>query len=200
MTLVPISAILLAGGAGRRMGGQDKGWLEFRGQPLVRHVITRIRPQVDEIVISANRNLDAYRALGYRVVTDSCAGFQGPLAGVLAGLKAVQHDWVLTVPCDSPLLPPDLAQRLIAPLLTGNAQIAVARTGERQYPVIMVCARALIEDLQRYLDEGARAVSGWQSRHCPAVVEFPDAAAFVNINQPEDLRLADHRLNSMRSR
>lgn len=192
MVQAPISAIILAGGAGRRMGGQDKGLLELAGQPLVRHVLARIQPQVDEILISANRNLDDYCALGHRVVTDASAGFQGPLAGVLAGLKAAQHAWVLSVPCDSPALPLDLVRQLAAPLLAGDAEIAVASAGGRHHPAIMMCARRLADDLERYLAEGGRAVYTWQSRHCTAVVEFADTAAFANINQPEDLLPGRH--------
>lgn len=183
----PISAILLAGGAGRRMGGQDKGWLEYDGQPLIRHVLARIEPQVDEIVISANRNLEDYRVLGHQVVADASQGFQGPLAGLLAGMKAVRNAWVLTVPCDSPSLPLTLAVQLAAPLLTGRAEISVAHAGGRAHSAIMLCALGLAEDLAHYLDEGGRAVSGWQSRHRTSFVEFDDTAAFANMNEPDDL-------------
>ncbi|MHB1247276.1 MAG: molybdenum cofactor guanylyltransferase MobA [Sulfuriferula sp.] len=183
----PVSAIILAGGAGRRMGGQDKGWVKLHGLPLVAHVLAHIQPQVDEILISANRNLEDYRALGYVVVKDAFDGFQGPLAGVLAGLNTARHDWVLTVPCDTPQLPADLVQRLVAPLLAGQAEIAIASAGGRTHPVIMMCARHLKDDLDQYLAEGGRAVHAWQSRHMTATIEFADAAAFVNLNQPEDL-------------
>lgn len=169
------------------MGGQDKGWVKLYGLPLVAHVLAHIQPQVDEILISANRNLDDYRALGYVVVKDAADGFQGPLAGVLAGLNTVCHDWVLTVPCDTPQLPADLVQRLVAPLLMGQAEIAVASAEGRTHPVIMVCARHLTNDLDQYLAEGGRAVHAWQSRHRTATIEFTDAAAFLNLNQPEDL-------------
>ncbi|BBP05996.1 molybdenum cofactor guanylyltransferase [Sulfuriferula plumbiphila] len=187
MAQSPISAIILAGGAGRRMGGQDKGLVKLHDLPLVVHVLARILPQVDEILISANRNLDDYRALGYPVVMDVTDGFQGPLAGVLAGLHAARHEWVLTVPCDTPLLPADLVQQLVAPLLAGHAEIAVASAGGRAHPAIMVCARRLVDDLDQYLAGGGRAVHGWQARHRTSGVEFADAAAFVNVNQPEDL-------------
>lgn len=187
MAQPPISAIILAGGAGRRMGGQDKGLVKFHGVPLVAHVLARIQPQVDEILISANRNLDDYRALGYAVVADATDGFQGPLAGVLAGLHAARHAWVLTVPCDTPLLPADLVQQLAAPLLAGHAEIAVAGAGGRPHPAIMMCARRLLDDLDGFLAEGGRAVHAWQARHRTVTVEFADAAAFVNMNRPEDL-------------
>lgn len=187
MAQPPISAIILAGGAGRRMGGQDKGLVKLHGLPLVAHVLARIQPQVDEILISANRNLDDYRALGYAVVMDAADGFQGPLAGVLAGLHAARREWVLTVPCDTPLLPANLVQQLAAPLLAGHAEIAVASAGGRAHPAIMICARHLVDDLDKYLAEGGRAVHAWQARHRTATVGFADAVAFVNVNQPEDL-------------
>ncbi len=186
MAQPPVSAIILAGGAGRRMGGQDKGLVKLHGLPLVAHVLARIQPQVDEILISANRNLDDYRTLGYVVVMDASDGFQGPLAGVLAGLHAAHHEWVLTVPCDTPLLPADLVQQLAAPLLAGHAEIAVASAGGRTHPAIMMCARRVVDDLDKYLAEGGRAVHAWQARHRTATVGFADAAAFINVNQPED--------------
>ena len=186
MAQPPVSAIILAGGAGRRMGGQDKGLVKLHGLPLVAHVLARIQPQVDEILISANRNLDDYRTLGYPVVMDASDGFQGPLAGVLAGLHAARHEWVLTVPCDTPLLPADLMQQLAAPLLAGHAEIAVASAGGRTHPAIMMCARRVVDDLDKYLAEGGRAVHAWQARHRTATVGFADAAAFINVNQPED--------------
>ncbi len=169
------------------MGGQDKGLVKLHGLPLVAHVLARILPQVDEILISANRNLDDYRALGYPVVIDALDGFQGPLAGVLAGLHAAHHEWVLTAPCDTPQLPADLVQHLAAPLLTGHAKIVIASAGGRAHPAIMICARRLADDLGKYLAEGGRAVHAWQARHRTATIEFPDAAAFINVNQPEDL-------------
>ena len=187
MTASPISAIILAGGAGQRMGGQDKGLVKFHDRPLVAHVLTCIQPQVDEILISANRNLDDYQALGYPVLRDASDGFQGPLAGMLAGLYAARHAWVLTVPCDTPLLPADLVRQLTAPLLAGHIEIAIASAGGRTHPVIMACARRLADDLDNYLAEGGRAVHTWQARHPHVMVEFADATAFVNVNQPEDL-------------
>src|SRR5687767_8689050 len=106
-----VSGIVLAGGQGRRMGGVDKGLKALRGKPMVEWVLARLAPQVDEVVINANQNLEIYRKLGYPVVTDEISGFAGPLAGLHAGLKAAKHDLVVTVPCDSPFLPEDLVSR-----------------------------------------------------------------------------------------
>ena len=157
MTASPISALILAGGAGQRMGGQDKGLVKFHDRPLVAHVLTRIQSQVDEILISANRNLDDYQALGYPVLRDASDGYQGPLAGMLAGLYAARHAWVLMVPCDTPLLPADLVRQLTAPLLAGHIEIAIASAGGRTHPVIMACARRLVDDLDNYLADTEHA-------------------------------------------
>ena len=107
-----VSGIVLAGGQGRRMGGVDKGLQPLRGKPMVEWVIERLAPQVDEIIINANQNIESYESFGHRVVPDEIGGFAGPLAGLHAGLKAAAHPLVVTVPCDSPFLPPDLVSRL----------------------------------------------------------------------------------------
>lgn len=187
-----VSAIILAGGAGRRMGGQDKGLIVLNGQALVTHVIQRIAPQVDEILISANRNLPDYQVLGYTVLSDASPDLQGPLAGLLSGLRAARYEWVLSVPCDTPQLPQDLVRQLFVPLLAGAADISVAQAGERRHPVVMLCRRDLAADLQTSLDAGIRSVHAWQARHRTLAVPFNDAAAFTNLNQPDDL----NRLNA----
>lgn len=187
-----VSAIILAGGAGRRMGGQDKGLIVLNGQALVTHVIQRIAPQVNEILISANRNLPDYQVLGYTVLSDASPDLQGPLAGLLSGLRAARYEWVLSVPCDTPQLPQDLVRQLFAPLLAGAADISVAQAGERRHPVVMLCRRDLAADLQTSLDAGIRSVHAWQARHRTLAVPFNDAAAFTNLNQPDDL----NRLNA----
>ena len=108
-----ITGIVLAGGLGRRMGGVDKGLVDFLGKPLVAHVIQRLNPQVDEILINANREIDRYAAFGHPVIQDDIEGFAGPLAGLHKGMREAKHPYVLTVPCDSPLLPMNLVGRLI---------------------------------------------------------------------------------------
>ncbi|HAN56705.1 MAG TPA: molybdenum cofactor guanylyltransferase MobA [Betaproteobacteria bacterium] len=187
MPTPPVSAIILAGGAGRRMGGQDKGLIMLAGRPLVAHVVQRIAPQVAEILISANRNLSDYQALGYPVLCDASPDLQGPLAGLLSGLRAAQHEWLLSVPCDTPLLPVNLVTELLKPLLADEADITVAQAGDRRHHVVMLCRRDLAADLQTSLSAGVRAVHAWQAQHRTLAVTFPDAAAFANLNQPDDL-------------
>ena len=132
---LPITGVILAGGRGTRMGGVDKGLKRLRGRPMVEWVIERLAPQVDEVLINANQNLDAYAALGYRVIPDEIGGYAGPLAGLHRGLSQAAHDLVATVPCDSPFLPADLIRRLAGELSARQADLAVAKTGQQPHPV-----------------------------------------------------------------
>jgi molybdenum cofactor guanylyltransferase len=150
--------------------------------------VERFAPQVGEVIISANRNLDRYAALGHTAVPDATSEFAGPLAGLLAGMAHARFDLVCTVPCDSPALPLDLVERLRHALLESAAEVAVARTTERVHPVFALYRRELRTSLADYLATGARAVQGWQSSRHRVEVSFDDAAeAFHNINSPEDL-------------
>ena len=187
-----ITGIILAGGQGRRMGGTDKGLQLLRGQPLVTWVLERLAPQVDELLISANRNLDAYARFGYRVISDENSDvekFAGPLAGLQQGLKEAAHPLVLTVPCDSPFLPTDLAQRLYATLKRENAQIAVAKTFDQPHPVFCLCRRDVLPHLDAFLRTGGRKFDAWYSTLKVTEVNFDDEAeAFGNINTLEELQ------------
>jgi molybdopterin-guanine dinucleotide biosynthesis protein A len=182
-----ISGIVLAGGRGRRMGESDKGWLELDGRPLIRHVLDRFAPQVDDVVISANRNLERYRALGHPVATDALPDFAGPLAGLHAALPLTRHDLVATVPCDSPYLPLDLVARLRAELERVQADIAVAAADGRVHPVFCLCRRSLWDSLGAFLAVGGRKVEAWYSGERHAIVPFDRLEAFRNINAPGDL-------------
>jgi molybdenum cofactor guanylyltransferase len=184
-----ITGVILAGGLGRRMGGVDKGLQELDGQPMVHWVLQRLQPQVSEVLINANQNVERYRALGYPVVPDRIAGFAGPLAGLHAALSAETHPLVLTVPCDSPLLPADLAVRLGAALQAAGAEIAVAKTFDRLQPVFCLCRREVLPSLSAYLATGERKFEGWLASCKVTLVAFDDEAeAFSNINTGEDLR------------
>lgn len=189
-----ISGIILAGGQGRRMGGTDKGLQLLRGKPLVAWVLERLAPQVDELLISANRNLDAYTRFGYRVIPDqsSVEKFAGPLAGLQQGLKQAAHPLVLTVPCDSPFLPADLAQRLYTVLNQQNAQVAVAKTFDQPHPVFCLCRRDLLPHLNAFLKTGGRKFDAWYSTLKVTEVNFDDEAeAFGNINTLEELQASE---------
>ncbi len=183
-----ITGIILSGGRATRMGGVDKGLVTLANKSLVQHVITRLETQVDEILISANRELPYYRTLGYQVMQDAHDGFIGPLAGVYLGLRHSSHDYVLTVPCDSPLLPLDLAPRLMAGLLEKNAEIAIACSEGRAHPVFCLCKKNTLAYLEEYLAKGGRKVNAWQKSLNYIEVDFSDVnESFINLNTAEDL-------------
>lgn len=188
-----ITGVILAGGQGSRMGGLDKGWISFQGQPLVQHVLNRLQPQMQgPILISANRTLEAYQALGYPVVVDEVSGFQGPLMGLLSALRASQTPWTLCVPCDTPFLPEDLLARLYAAVQAEQADIAFACDPEQSHPVVALLRSSLADDLSAFLHAGERRMMAWYRRqHCVAVT-FPQAQAFLNLNHLEDLEHASN--------
>jgi molybdopterin-guanine dinucleotide biosynthesis protein A len=180
-----VSGIVLAGGLGRRMGGVDKGLQPLRGRPMVARVIERLAPQVEEIIINANQNLDAYRAFG-TVVSDEISGFAGPLAGLHAGMKAARNDLVVTVPCDSPFLPSDLVSRLENSLKEND--LAVAKTGDQAHPVFALVRRRCLQNLEKFLAGGGRKIDAWYGALKHVEVAFDDEAdAFRNINTREEL-------------
>ncbi|MGH8686707.1 MAG: molybdenum cofactor guanylyltransferase MobA [Burkholderiales bacterium] len=182
-----VSGIVLAGGQGRRMGGVDKGLVPLHGRPMVDWVLERLAPQVDEIVINANQNLEAYAGFGRRVVADEVGGFAGPLAGLHAGLAAVRHPLAVTVPCDSPFLPADLVARLRQAL--GANELAVARTGTQAHPVFSLVRRSVREHLEKFLAGGGRKIDAWYASLKVVEVSFDDEAdAFRNINTREELK------------
>lgn len=177
------------------MNGIDKGLLPLQQKPLIAHAIARLTPQVNEIFINANRELSQYKNFCLPVLQDEQADFIGPLAGFSLGLKYCKHDYLLTVPCDSPLLPLDLAQRLMAGLLEHNADIAVASSEGNTHPVFCLCKKSVLPSLTDYIAQGERRVSAWQKSLPYVEVDFSDCAdAFVNLNTPEDLRALEAKL------
>ncbi|MEZ0210825.1 MAG: molybdenum cofactor guanylyltransferase MobA [Methylophilus sp.] len=184
-----ITAVILAGGRGMRMGGIDKGLADYNGKAMVAHVFDRIQPQVTQVIMNANRNLDIYQQFGIQVVTDATNQFDGPLAGFQAGLAYAKTEWVLTVPCDSPLLPLDLVERMSNAIRKSNALMAIARSSSGDHPVFCLLHTSLSDDLDTFLNEGQRRVSAWQYRHTPVFVDFADEQAFTNINHPVEKSL-----------
>ncbi|KPK30692.1 MAG: molybdenum cofactor guanylyltransferase [Betaproteobacteria bacterium SG8_40] len=190
----PISGVVLAGGQGRRMGSVDKGLQPFRGRALIECVIERLQPQVAEILVNANQNAQRYAALGYRVITDLVPDYAGPLAGLHSALTAASHELVLTVPCDSPFLPADLAARMQAELGKTAADVAVAWTGSQPHPVFCMTRRALLPHLTRFLDAGGRKIDAWYADLNVARVAFDDQPdAFANFNTLAELRSAERQ-------
>ena len=185
---IEVTGVVLAGGQGSRMGGVDKGLQVFQGRPMVEHVLARLAPQVEEIVINANRNIEAYAAYGHRVIADEIEGFAGPLAGFERGLAHAGGELVLTVPCDSPFLPMDLVRRLRTAMQGADAELAVARTGDQAHPVFCLMRRSVHGSLRGFLAAGERKIDRWYSRLRVVEVAFDDEAdAFLNINTREEL-------------
>jgi molybdenum cofactor guanylyltransferase len=183
-----ITAVVLAGGRAQRMGGIDKGLLDFRGRPLITHVIDVLGPQTGCLIISANRNLDRYRACGYPVVTDATPGYAGPLAGMATGLHAARTPFVLCAPCDTPFLPHTLAAVLARTLTERGAEICAAHDGVRPQPLCALLRRNLLPDLLAYLADGGRRVEGWQATRRLVRARFPNAGeAFANLNTAADV-------------
>ncbi|WP_458525882.1 molybdenum cofactor guanylyltransferase MobA [Onishia taeanensis] len=185
MTRDDVTGLILAGGQGRRMGGRDKGLEPFGALRLIEHARRCLEGRVAEVLINANRHLDEYRALGDRVIGDREGGYQGPLMGIWSGLEAAKTPWVLVVPCDSPALPDDLVERMIAGI--DAADIAVAHDGEREHPVVALIRRDLAADLGGALADGERKIDRWYARHACRRVDFSDCpATFANLNTEDD--------------
>lgn len=180
-----VTGVVLAGGRARRMGGVDKGLVAIAGRPMVGHVIARLAPQVSDLIINANRNLEAYREFGYPVVPDADGDYLGPLAGICSAMRASQTAFVLTAPCDTPLLPRSLAERLWTACVDHEAQIAVAHDGHRMQPVFALIHTSVADSLEQYLRDGGRKIDRWYASHRLVTVDFSDLAeCFVNVNDP----------------
>lgn len=192
-----ITGLVLAGGRATRMGGVDKGLQNHLGLPLALHAVLRLQPQVGSVMVNANRNLAAYEAMGVPVWPDALPDYPGPLAGMLAGLEQCQTPWLLTVPCDTPGFPDDLAARLGRAAAAEDAEIAMAATREngvlRTQPVFCLLRAMLMEDLAAWLQAGERKIDRWTARHRCAIVEFDDARCFFNANTPDELQQLQRR-------
>ncbi len=185
---MPVTGVVLAGGQARRMGNVDKGLQLLDGRALVDWVLDGLVPQVGEVLINANRNRDAYAALGFRVVEDRIGSYAGPLAGMHAGLSEAGYELLAFVPCDTPFLPQDLVTRLLAPLADEKVDLSVAKVGMQPHPVVCLTRKRLLPHLATFLDKGARKVDAWYSTLNVTEVAFDDQpGAFSNINTPEDL-------------
>ncbi|MCG9737103.1 molybdenum cofactor guanylyltransferase [Shewanella insulae] len=181
-----IDAVILAGGMARRMGGNDKGLVELNDQPMIKHAIDRIKPQVKQILINANRNQDRYAEFGYPVLSDEDSGYLGPLAGMITAMGQTQADYLMVVPCDCPILPTDLVQRMLKAIAAEDAEMAVASDGKREQPVVLLMKPELRESMKAFLDAGERKIDFWYAKHHCVVCDFSDQPnAFVNVNTPE---------------
>ena len=206
-TIAPenITGLILAGGRGTRMGGVDKGLQNFNGIPLALHTLMRLGPQVETVMVNANRNLSAYESFGASVWPDASADFAGPLSGFLVGLERAETPYLLTVPCDTPRLPLDLAERLARALVREGADIAMAAAPEaksdgstevRAQPVFCLLKIELSESLVVFTHAGGRKIDAWTAQHKTVLVPFDaptdDTLAFANINTLTELQALEN--------
>lgn len=187
-----ITGVILAGGQARRMQGQDKGLVLLNNTPMIEYVIESLKPQVGELLINANRNLEKYSAYGFDVISDELNGYHGPLAGMASALNKVTTPYMLTAPCDSPFIANDLAAKLINALQADDADISVAHNGERMQPVFCLMKKELLPSMNNYLNKGERKIDTWFSQHKLAIADFSDnPKTFDNLNTIEDIQLIE---------
>ena len=183
-----VTALVLAGGRGQRMGGTDKGLIELSGKPMIEHILERLEPQCDHIIINANRNVDRYAVYGHPALRDSLGDYQGPLAGFSTGLKHAKTPFIMTLPCDAPDLPADLVERMLTVMNGQQADITVAHDGERMQPVYALIKTALHENLDQFLASGDRKIDRWYAMNNTVTVDFSDMRdIFRNVNTPEQI-------------
>jgi molybdopterin-guanine dinucleotide biosynthesis protein A len=183
-----LSGLILAGGRASRMGGNDKGLLTLDKRPLIARVIRRLSPQVNHLVVSANRNLHAYQQFGFEVLKDDYDDYRGPLAGMLKGLSFADSEYLLTVPCDGPFLPLDLGSRLLRAATEKNALAAIAFDGQFKQPAFNLIHKKLLDKLSLALANNQHKLGKWLMDNHAISVDFSDQAdAFLNINTLEEL-------------
>jgi len=170
------------------MEGQDKGLIDYKGRPLIEYVIAVLSPQVDELLINANRNIDIYEQYGYPVIPDELPEYPGPLAGMLACLGKATHDHVVFAPCDTPKLPGDLVERLLLAMQASGKRACFAHDGQREQPVTALLHNSVQTPLTQYLASGKNKVMDWMQQIDARAVDFSESReAFANINAPADL-------------
>ncbi|MEM7304240.1 MAG: molybdenum cofactor guanylyltransferase MobA [Pseudomonadota bacterium] len=182
------SGLILAGGKAQRMGGNDKGLIELNGRAMIEHVIDGLQPQVQTILINANRNVDTYKKYGFKVLEDRLEDFQGPLAGFASGMEHCKTDYIATVPCDGPFISPDYVDRLHKAVSSERAMICVADDGHRLQPVYALIHTSLLDSLMKFLATGDRKIDRWYESVNFAKADFSDVAEmFTNVNTPKEL-------------
>lgn len=183
-----VTGVVLAGGLARRMGGQDKGLVDYNGRAMIEYALEAIVPVADEVFINANRNLDRYRRYGQPVISDETETFDGPLAGVLSTLSKSTAEILLVIPCDSPLVESSHLKKMLEVRAEADADVSVAFDGERLHPVFLALKTSLSPSLQRFLDSGQRKIDIWLEQHHAVRVDFSDTPEiFLNVNTMEEL-------------
>lgn len=195
-----ITAVVLAGGRARRMDGIDKGLVPLAGQPMIRHILQALIPQVGQIMISANRNHDAYARFGYPVISDALTGFQGPLAGMAAALQRLDTTYMCTLPCDSPFVPDDFVTRLLQPHQDRSTEISVAHDGRRMQPVFALMRGTVKDSLLGFLSRGERKIDRWFATLNTVCVDFSDDEnVFINANTAADVTRVEQMLTGQQN-
>jgi molybdopterin-guanine dinucleotide biosynthesis protein A len=194
-----ITGLILAGGRAQRMGGIDKGLVSFMGKPLIEHAITRLTPQVTSILINANRNQDHYAQYGHAVIADHHADFAGPLAGFAAGLEHCNTEYLLSVPCDSPVFPLNLGERMLETMINTQSDVVYASSVDATgtiwtQPVFCLMRRGVQQLLQNFLEHEGRKIDRWFETLPSSTVIFTNEAAFANTNTPEELQALEKTL------
>lgn len=189
-----VTAVILAGGKGRRLKGQDKGLVNYKSKPLIEHVLEGITPQVKSVLINANRNIETYQAYGHPVINDELSDFQGPLAGFATAMKVADTPYIVTLPCDGPIVATDLVSRFIETLKTALSPetLVVAHDGKRHQPVYALLPVATLDSLQFFLGNGDRKIDLWFKNHPVLYADFSDKPdVFSNINTEEQRQVME---------
>ncbi|MCK4864463.1 MAG: molybdenum cofactor guanylyltransferase [Gammaproteobacteria bacterium] len=196
LNISDITGVILAGGQAKRMAGQDKGLLNVNGRAMIEIIIERLSPQVNRLIINANRNVEQYRKFNYPVISDDdSTGFHGPLAGMLSALKTSTTQYILSAPCDSPFIPANLSTRLLSALIGADADICVVHDGNRMQPVFALIKKELHGSLQSFLNNGDRKIDLWYKQHHTVLVDFSDCDDIsLNINTPDELQKLEQKL------
>ena len=191
-----VTGVILAGGQARRMGGGDKGLINVAGKPMIEYVIDALNLQIEKILINANRNIETYQAYKFPVIPDVDEGYQGPLAGMASCMRESETEYIITAPCDAPLLPDDYVDRMMTQATKPGVEIAVADNGSRLQPVFSLVKVSLLESLRAYLDSGERKIDRWFEKHHMVKVDFSDEQeTFENINTMEDVKNLEAQLS-----
>ena len=192
-----VTVAILAGGQGRRFGGQDKGLVTVFEKPLIEHILEQLEQQTSNIVINANRNQLVYQRYGYPVVEDTLSDYQGPLAGFASVMAAIETDFLITLPCDAPKIPDNLIARMMESQKAESADIVVASDGTRLQPVHALIATRLLPCLMAFLERGERKIDRWYAEHKMAILDFSnEPEVFHNLNTEDQKQQHEASLSS----
>jgi molybdopterin-guanine dinucleotide biosynthesis protein A len=184
-TTIKYSCIVLAGGEGKRVNGRDKGLIDYKNKPLIQHVLETVVPQVDEIILSANRNVDAYKSYGYKVVSDATEQYRGPLAGIAAALPFCNHEWVFIIPCDMPFIPPTSVIKLSEQI--NNNRLCVAKTNDKLQLMLLV-NKSVLPSIHQSLENEQFKLMQWVESQNPSFALFSNGQNFSNFNNSCDFK------------